>query len=100
MVFLKSLTRLRVLYGIVSNEVKDLTWAQREMDSEYTNLEGKNGVLSPDAMVGASIYSLGYQLQTLRIPKEMVSSIEQRRLYVFDNGIIPTPEIYARHSVL
>lgn len=42
------------LYGILSKDIKDLNWAQKEM-AEFTNLEGKNGVLS-DALVGADIF--------------------------------------------
>ena len=33
------------LYGILSKDIKDLNWAQKEM-AEVTNLSGQNGVLA------------------------------------------------------
>lgn len=32
------------LYGILSKDIKDLNWAQKEM-AEVTNLSGENGTL-------------------------------------------------------
>ena len=76
-----------VLYGILSNDVKDLNWAQKEM-AQVTNLEGKNGVLA-DAMVGADIF-IGVSAPNI-VTKEMVSSMNKDAIiFAMAN---PTPEI-------
>lgn len=75
------------LYGILSDDVKDLNWAQKEM-SQVTNLEGKNGVLA-DAMVGADIF-IGVSAPNI-VTKEMVSSMNKDSIiFAMAN---PTPEI-------
>lgn len=75
------------LYGILSNDVKDLNWAQKEM-AQVTNLEGKNGVLA-DAMVGADIF-IGVSAPNI-VTKEMVSSMNKDAIiFAMAN---PTPEI-------
>ena len=75
------------LYGILSNDVKDLNWAQKEM-AQVTNLEGKNGVLA-DAMVGADIF-IGVSAPNI-LTKEMVSSMNKDAIiFAMAN---PTPEI-------
>ena len=75
------------LYGILSNDVKDLNWAQKEM-AQVTNLEGKNGVLA-DAMVGADIF-IGVSAPNI-VTKEMVSSMNKDAI-IFARAN-PTPEI-------
>ena len=75
------------LYGILSNDVKDLNWAQKEM-AQVTNLEGKNGVLA-DAMFGADIF-IGVSAPNI-VTKEMVSSMNKDAIiFAMAN---PTPEI-------
>lgn len=75
------------LYGILSDDVKDLNWAQKEM-AQVTNLEGKNGVLA-DAMVGADIF-IGVSAPNI-VTKEMVSSMNKDSIiFAMAN---PTPEI-------
>ncbi len=75
------------LYGILSNDVKDLNWAQKEM-AQVTNLEGKNGVLA-DAMVGADIF-IGVSAPNI-VTKEMVDSMNKDAIiFAMAN---PTPEI-------
>lgn len=75
------------LYGILSNDVKNLNWAQKEM-AQVTNLEGKNGVLA-DAMVGADIF-IGVSAPNI-VTKEMVSSMNKDAIiFAMAN---PTPEI-------
>ena len=75
------------LYGILSNDVKDLNWAQKEM-AQVTNLEGKNGVLA-DAMVGADIF-IGVSAPNI-VTKEMVASMNKDAIiFAMAN---PTPEI-------
>lgn len=75
------------LYGILSNDVKDLNWAQKEM-AQLTNLEGKNGVLA-DAMVGADIF-IGVSAPNI-VTKEMVASMNKDAIiFAMAN---PTPEI-------
>lgn len=75
------------LYGILSNDVKDLNWAQKEM-AQVTNLEGKNGVLA-DAMVGADIF-IGVSAPNIAT-KEMVASMNKDAIiFAMAN---PTPEI-------
>ena len=75
------------LYGILSDDVKDLNWAQKEM-AQVSNLEGKNGVLA-DAMVGADIF-IGVSAPNI-VTKEMVSSMNKDAIiFAMAN---PTPEI-------
>ena len=75
------------LYGILSDDVKDLNWAQKEM-AQVTNLEGKNGVLA-DAMVGADIF-IGVSAPNI-VTKEMVASMNKNAIiFAMAN---PTPEI-------
>lgn len=75
------------LYGILSKDVDDLNWAQKEM-AEVTNLEGKNGVLT-DAMKGADIF-VGVSAPNI-VSEEMVSSMNKDAiLFAMAN---PTPEI-------
>ena len=75
------------LYGILSDDVKDLNWAQKEM-AQVTNLEGKNGALA-DAMVGADIF-IGVSAPNI-VTKEMVSSMNKDAIiFAMAN---PTPEI-------
>ena len=75
------------LYGILSDDVKDLNWAQKEM-AQVTNLEGKNGVLA-DAMVGADIF-IGVSAPNI-VTKEMVASMNKDAIiFAMAN---PTPEI-------
>ena len=75
------------LYGILSDDVKDLNWAQKEM-AQVTNLEGKNGILA-DAMVGADIF-IGVSAPNI-VTKEMVSSMNKDAIiFAMAN---PTPEI-------
>ena len=75
------------LYGILSNDVKDLNWAQKEM-AQVTNLEGKNGVLA-DAMVGADRF-IGVSAPNI-VTKEMVASMNKDAIiFAMAN---PTPEI-------
>ncbi|MFR5487216.1 NADP-dependent malic enzyme [Eubacterium sp.] len=75
------------LYGILSNDIKNLNWAQKEM-AQVTNLEGKNGVLA-DAMVGADIF-IGVSAPNI-VTKEMVASMNKDAIiFAMAN---PTPEI-------
>lgn len=75
------------LYGILSNDIKDLNWTQKEM-AQVTNLEGKNGVLA-DAMVGADIF-IGVSAPNI-VTKEMVASMNKDAIiFAMAN---PTPEI-------
>ncbi len=75
------------LYGILSKDIEDLNWAQKEM-AEVTNLEGKNGVLK-DAMKGADIF-VGVSAPNI-VSEEMVASMNKDAiLFAMAN---PTPEI-------
>lgn len=75
------------LYGILSKDIKDLNWAQKEM-AEVTNLEGKKGVLA-DAMKGADIF-IGVSAPNI-VSAEMVASMNRDAiLFAMAN---PTPEI-------
>lgn len=75
------------LYGILSKDIEDLNWAQKEM-AEVTNLEGKNGVLA-DAMKDADIF-IGVSAPNI-VSKEMVASMNKDAiLFAMAN---PTPEI-------
>lgn len=75
------------LYGILSKDIEDLNWAQKEM-TEVTNLEGKNGVLA-DALKGADIF-VGVSAPNI-VSEEMVASMNKDAiLFAMAN---PTPEI-------
>lgn len=75
------------LYGILSKDIDDLNWAQKEM-AEVTNLEGKNGVLA-DAMKDADIF-VGVSAPNI-VSQEMVASMNKDAiLFAMAN---PTPEI-------
>ncbi len=75
------------LYGILSKDIENLNWAQKEM-AEVTNLDGKNGVLA-DAMKNADIF-IGVSAPGI-VSEEMVASMNQDAiLFAMAN---PTPEI-------
>lgn len=75
------------LYGILSKDIKDLNWAQKEM-AEVTNLSGQNGVLA-DAMKSADIF-IGVSAPNI-VSEEMVASMNKDViLFAMAN---PTPEI-------
>ena len=75
------------LYGILSKDIKDLNWAQKEM-AEVTNLSGQNGVLA-DAMKSADIF-IGVSAPNI-VSEEMVPSMNKDAiLFAMAN---PTPEI-------
>lgn len=75
------------LYGILSKDIEDLNWAQKEM-AEVTNLEGKNGVLA-DALVGADIF-IGVSAPNL-VTADMVKTMNNDAImFAMAN---PTPEI-------
>ena len=75
------------LYGILSKDIKDLNWAQKEM-AEVTNLLGQNGVLA-DAMKSADIF-IGVSAPNI-VSEEMVASMNKDAiLFAMAN---PTPEI-------
>ena len=75
------------LYGILSKDIKDLSWAQKEM-AEVTNLSGQNGVLA-DAMKSADIF-IGVSAPNI-VSEEMVASMNKDAiLFAMAN---PTPEI-------
>lgn len=75
------------LYGILSKDIKDLNWAQKEM-AEVTNLSGQNGVLA-DAMKSADIF-IGVSAPNI-VSEEMVASMNKDAiLFAMAN---PTPEI-------
>lgn len=75
------------LYGILSKDINDLNWAQKEM-AEITNLEGKNGCLA-DAMKGADIF-IGVSAPNI-VTEEMVASMNKDAIiFAMAN---PTPEI-------
>ena len=61
------------LYGILSKDIKDLNWAQKEM-AEVTNLSGQNGVLA-DAMKSADIF-IGVSAPNI-VSEEMVASMNK-----------------------
>lgn len=61
------------LYGILSKDIKDLNWAQKEM-AEVTNLSGQNGVLA-DAMKNADIF-IGVSAPNI-VSEEMVASMNK-----------------------
>lgn len=75
------------LYGILSKDIKDLNWAQKEM-AEVTNLSGQNGVLA-DAMKSSDIF-IGVSAPNI-VSEEMVASMNKDAiLFAMAN---PTPEI-------
>lgn len=75
------------LYGILSKDIKDLNWAQKEM-AEVTNLSGQNGVLA-DAMKSADIF-IGVSAPNI-VSEEMVASMNKDAIiFAMAN---PTPEI-------
>ena len=75
------------LYGILSKDIKDLNWAQKEI-AEVTNLSGQNGVLA-DAMKSADIF-IGVSAPNI-VSEEMVASMNKDAiLFAMAN---PTPEI-------
>lgn len=75
------------LYGILSKDIKDLNWAQKEM-AKVTNLSGQNGVLA-DAMKSADIF-IGVSAPNI-VSEEMVASMNKDAiLFAMAN---PTPEI-------
>ena len=75
------------IYGILSKDIKDLNWAQKEM-AEVTNLSGQNGVLA-DAMKSADIF-IGVSAPNI-VSEEMVASMNKDAiLFAMAN---PTPEI-------
>ena len=75
------------LYGILSKDIKDLNWAQKEM-AEVTNLSGQNGVLA-DAMKSADIF-IGVSAPNI-VSEDMVASMNKDAiLFAMAN---PTPEI-------
>ncbi len=75
------------LYGILSKDIKDLNWAQKEM-AELTNLSGQNGVLA-DAMKSADIF-IGVSAPNI-VSEAMVASMNKDAiLFAMAN---PTPEI-------
>lgn len=75
------------LYGILSKDIENLNWAQKEM-SEVTNLTGKNGVLA-DALVGADIF-IGVSAPNI-VTAEMVKTMNNDAImFAMAN---PTPEI-------
>lgn len=75
------------LYGILSKDIKDLNWAQKEM-AEVTNLSGQNGVLA-DAMKSADIF-IGVSAPNIVSEKMVASMNKDAILFAMAN---PTPEI-------
>ena len=75
------------LYGILSKDIKDLNWAQKEM-AEVTNLSGENGTLK-DALVGADVF-VGVSAPNI-VTGEMVKTMNKDAiLFAMAN---PVPEI-------
>ncbi len=75
------------LYGILSKDIKDLNWAQKEM-AEVTNLSGENGTLK-DALVGADIF-VGVSAPNI-VTGEMVKTMNKDAImFAMAN---PVPEI-------
>ena len=75
------------LYGILSKDVDDLNWAQKEM-AEVTNLSGQKGTLK-DAMVGADIF-VGVSAPNI-ITEDMVRTMNKDSIFFAMAN--PTPEI-------
>ena len=75
------------LYGILSKDIEDLNWAQKEM-AEVTNLSGQNGKLA-DALVGADIF-IGVSAPNI-VSAEMVKTMNKDAIiFAMAN---PVPEI-------
>ncbi len=75
------------LYGILSKDIKDLNWAQKEM-AEVTNLSGENGTLK-DALVSADIF-VGVSAPNI-VTGEMVKTMNKDAImFAMAN---PVPEI-------
>ena len=75
------------LYGILSKDIKDLNWAQKEM-AEVTNLSGENGTLK-DALVGADVF-VGVSAPNI-VTGEMVKTMNKEAImFAMAN---PVPEI-------
>lgn len=75
------------LYGILSKDIKDLNWAQKEM-AEVTNLSGENGTLK-DALVGADVF-VGVSAPNI-VTGEMVKTMNKDAImFAMAN---PVPEI-------
>ena len=75
------------LYGILSKDIKDLNWAQKEM-AEVTNLSGENGSLK-DALVGADVF-VGVSAPNI-VTGEMVKTMNKDAIiFAMAN---PVPEI-------
>ena len=75
------------LYGILSKDIKDLNWAQKEM-AEVTNLSGENGTLK-DALVGADVF-VGVSAPSI-VTGEMVKTMNKDAImFAMAN---PVPEI-------
>ena len=75
------------LYGILSKDIKDLNWAQKEM-AEVTNLSGMNGQLA-DALKGADIF-IGVSAPNM-VTAQMVQTMNQdATIFAMAN---PVPEI-------
>ena len=75
------------LYGILSKDIPDLNYAQKEM-AEITNLSGQKGTLS-DAMVGADIF-VGVSAPNIVNPKMVKSMNKDAIMFAMAN---PVPEI-------
>ena len=75
------------LYGILSKDIEDLNWAQKEM-AEVTNLSGQNGKLA-NALVGADIF-IGVSAPNM-VSAEMVKTMNKDAIiFAMAN---PVPEI-------
>lgn len=75
------------LYGILSKDIKNLNWAQKEM-AEVTNLSGENGTLK-DALVGADVF-VGVSAPNI-VTGEMVKTMNKDAImFAMAN---PVPEI-------
>ena len=75
------------LYGILSKDIKDLNWAQKEM-AEVTNLSGENGTLK-DSLVGADVF-VGVSAPNI-VTGEMVKTMNKDAImFAMAN---PVPEI-------
>ena len=74
--------------GIMTENSKDLNWAQKEM-LEVTNLDHKTGTLK-DALVGADIF-LGFSGPNM-VTEEMVRSMNKDAIIFACSN--PTPEIF------
>ena len=75
------------LYGILSKDIEDLNWAQKEM-AEVTNLSGQKGKLA-NALVGADIF-IGVSAPNM-VSAEMVKTMNKDAIiFAMAN---PVPEI-------